>query len=249
MGEIYIYRDKKRGRVVVSVPLPIEKRDPEKGPKRGRVTEIQIYASQHGGDFQKAVAAAIRRRDELATRFWGDEWRLLVGRNNRVPKRQVRTGRQGEQPEPGVRFYHGTWHASWTDWSSGQKKVRTKSFSAAKYGFDKARELAREARLEGWEKALLAPHLPLPDLARSLARVTAPEPGWEVRWGGQRMEAFLDEDYGALDGKPGSWWAFIEAIARLKAEEISQCGHTQVCSRGAWLKQVYINLIGKEQAR
>lgn len=249
MGDIYIYKDQKRGRVVVSVPLPLEKRDPEKDPKRGRVTEVQIYASQYGGDFQKAVAVAKRRRDEIATQFWGDEWRLLVGRGTRVPKRKIRKDVQGKQPEPGVRFYNEAWQASWPDWSSGRKKLKTKSFSAARYGFDKAREMACEARREGWEKALLAPHLPLPDLPESLVRVALPEPGWEVRWGDRCLELFPDDDYSVLEDKPGSWWAFIEAMARLKAEEIKQCGHTQVCSRGTWLKQVYVELIGKEQSR
>lgn len=249
VGELYIYRDQKRGRVVVSVPLPIEKRDPEKGPKRGRVMEVQIYASRFGGDFQKALAAARRQRDELATRFWGDEWRMLVGRSNRVPKRQVRTDARCEQPEPGVRFYNGSWQASWPDWSSGQKKLKTKSYSAAKYGFDMARDFALEARREGWDKALLAPRVPLPDFPRSLVRVALPDPGWEVRWSGRCVEAFLDDDYHALEGKPGSWWAFIEAIACLKAQELRHCGRTQVCSRGAWLKRVYVELIGKEHFR
>ena len=67
---------------------------------------------------------------------------------------------------------------------------------------------------------MLAPHLPLPDLPESLVRVALPEPGWEVRWGDRCLELFPDEDYGVLEDKPGSWWAFIEAMARLKAEEI-----------------------------
>jgi hypothetical protein len=96
----------------------------------------------HGGR-EQALAAAIAYRDEIVARFAPlkrSEYVSVLRKNNTSGHPGVRLNRDSE----GNPLY---WAASWVPQAGAKAKVV--KFSVAKYGFERAKELAVRARADG----------------------------------------------------------------------------------------------------
>lgn len=96
----------------------------------------------HGGR-EQALAAAIGYRDEIVARFAPlkrSEYVSVLRKNNTSGHPGVRLNRDAE----GNPLY---WAASWVPYAGAKAKVV--KFSVAKYGFERAKELAVRARADG----------------------------------------------------------------------------------------------------
>lgn len=178
----------------------------------------------HGGR-DPALAAAIAYRDEIVGRFAPlkrSEYVSVLRKNNTSGFPGVRLNRDAE----GNPLY---WAASWVPRAGAKAKVV--KFSVAKYGFDRAKELAVRARadgvaqMDGYYKPVDGDQAKRPSVARVSNGTKAPARNWKD--GMKIRRAYVTRVHVAL-------LLVNDALFRLPLEWFPQLKDAKSAERGQW---------------
>ena len=178
----------------------------------------------HGGR-EQALAAAIAYRDEIVARFAPlkrSEYVSVLRKNNTSGHPGVRLNRDGE----GNPLY---WAASWVPRAGAKAKVV--KFSVAKYGFDRAKELAVRARadgvaqMDGYYKPVDGDQAARPTVTRANGSAKAITRGWKE--GMKIRRAYVTRVHVAV-------LLANDALFRLPLEWFPSLRDAKAAERGLW---------------
>lgn len=209
-----------------------------------------FFPSTYGGADQ-ALEAAIKWRNKVGSELYGETFDLMLKRGIKMPKRKIRKGtRHPITPGVHVKYRNNQPYsvdATWVKGYDGNKKLTgSKSFSIKRFGLEKATELALQAREKGVRDYLnIETEKPKRKTRRILSRFyrSKKNHAWVVVWfqnDKRHTRKFKDSDYSVIvEGRPSSWWGFIESVHFLRKKQQNLFGKTYLPSTENKLRNLY----------